>query len=82
MWTLAVIAVIAAVVYGVSLKYSPLRACWHCKGSKRHHSSLFRGARGRCWFCKGTGEKPRFGVRLFMRKTYRAIKAGQHGRNF
>lgn len=82
MWTLVIIAVIAAVVYGVSLRLNPLRACWWCKGSKRHHSSLFRGARGRCWFCKGTGEKPRFGVRLFMRDTYRQIKAGQHGRNF
>jgi hypothetical protein len=79
-WVLIIVSI--SVVYWISLKLNPLWPCFRCKGAKRHYSKLFPGARRRCRACGGTGEKPRLGVRLFMRGTYQAIKNGQHGRNY
>jgi hypothetical protein len=69
--------------YAASLKLLPLRRCWWCKGSKlREDSRFWRGSVGSCWVCRGSGKRTRLGVRLFMRSTHRAIRAGQHGRNY
>ena len=68
--------------YAVSLKYAPYRPCRSCGGSKGHGDILSDRAYGRCWSCKGTGNHPRWGVRLFRRGTYQAIRAGKKGRNY
>jgi hypothetical protein len=69
--------------YLVSLALLPQRRCRWCKGSKvREDTRFWRGAIGTCWLCGGSGKRIRWGVILLMRGTYKAIKAGEHGRNF
>lgn len=81
LWVL--IAVIVTVAYWVSLKILPEKRCRWCKGSKvREDRTFWRGTVGRCWVCKGGGKRIRWGVVLFDRKNYHAIKNGEHGRNF
>jgi hypothetical protein len=75
--------VILAAAYVVSLKVMPQKRCRWCKGSKvREDRQFWRGAIGTCWVCGGSGKRIRWGVILIMRGTYKAIKAGEHGRNF
>lgn len=79
-WPGALVA--GAAVYGLSLVLAPYRPCRTCKGTKGHGDILGNRAYGRCWSCKGTGSHPRWGVRLFRRGTYRAIRDGKEGRNY
>jgi hypothetical protein len=78
-WPGVVVAGIA--VYALSLWWAPYRPCRTCSGSKGHGDIFGNRAYGRCWSCKGTGSHPRWGVRLFRRGTYRAIRSGEKGRN-
>lgn len=71
----------AAGAYLLSLWWAPHRPCRTCGGSKGHGDILGSRAYGRCWSCKGTGNHPRWGVRLFRRGTYQEIRAGKKGRN-
>jgi hypothetical protein len=69
-------------VYALSLIWAPYRPCRTCGGSKGHGDIIGNRAYGRCLSCKGTGNHPRWGVRLFRRAAYRAIRAGKQGRNY
>ena len=80
--TWVIVAGAVAAAYGYSLWRHPYRACWRCHGSKSHVGQAWRGAFGNCWACEGSGLRIRWGVRLFMPGTARAIRAGQHGRNY
>ena len=77
---LAAPIVIAGYVY--SLRRRSKQDCRVCHGRGRSHSGTFRGAYGNCWACHGRGYHIRWGVLLFMRNRAKAIKSGQHGRNF
>lgn len=82
---LIILGIIAAAiaVYGWSLRRRPMRDCWRCHGSKSNEdTTLWKGAWGSCLACGGTGRRIRWGVVLFMRETYRNIKAGGHGRYY
>jgi hypothetical protein len=83
MTALALVAVLAVVAYGFSLWRHPYRPCWRCHGSKGHEdTTAWTGTFGRCRICGGSGRRIRWGVVLFRRGTYRAIKAGKKGRNY
>lgn len=73
--------------YGWSLWRRPLRPCAWCGGSGISTGSdpekpSDRPAFGKCRVCGGRKGLPRWGLRLFMPETRRAIAAGRKGRNF
>jgi hypothetical protein len=80
----AVLAVLAGAGawYGHSVWRHPMRPCWACKGSRSHRDGIWKGAFGNCLACKGRGIRIRWGVRLFTPATAKAIRNGQHGRNY
>lgn len=70
-------------VYGWSLLRHPNRRCWRCGGSKRHDdTTVWRGTSGTCLVCRGKGRYPRWGTRIFMPRTARAIRRGGHGKYY
>lgn len=56
----AVLAVLGAVGYYVSLRIWPYADCGECNGGRKR--------RGRCRSCRGRGKRIRLGARLIYRK--------------
>lgn len=63
---LAVLAVIGALVYYVSLRVHPYTYCRRCNGAGKNAGST-RKRYGKCRSCGGSGRKDRLGVRLLRR---------------
>lgn len=57
-----------AIVYAVSCRVHPYRACKACRRSKESHSTLFKGAFGGCRACGGRGHHLRLGARILGKK--------------
>jgi hypothetical protein len=63
---LVALAILAPLVYYVSLKVHPNTNCRHCKGTARHRGMLFTYAHRPCVECAGTGRHVRWGYRTFF----------------
>jgi hypothetical protein len=74
---LAAAAVIAAAVYGVSLRLHPWAPCRRCSGGGRSRDRVWRKAHGTCRACGGRGRHPRFGVRVLTPGRARRLTEGQ-----
>ena len=52
--------------YWASLHLHPSVRCRTCKGTGRHHGTVFTYASRACLACKGASRVARLGVRLFL----------------
>lgn len=73
--------------YWWSIKRRPYRPCWACKGrgSQTGFDPGNDGRRtpfGRCLVCRNRKRQIRWGVRVFRRKDYAAIRAGKAGKYY
>lgn len=82
MSTVLLVALVALGLYWFSVWRHPYRPCKACKGKKSHQDVNWKGAFGKCWACNGSGSRVRWGVRVLTPGAYRAIKAGEKGKNY
>jgi hypothetical protein len=81
------VLVFIAIAYLLSLRIHPWRACRACRGTGRHHGSVFTYSHRQCLSCGGNGRRARLGVHVFHRGALtwaeRGALAAQHrrGRN-
>ena len=75
------LAAIATGYYWYSVWRHPYRPCRRCGGSEKHRDTQWKGAFGRCGHCQD-GRRVRWGTRILTPGAYRAIRAGQKGRNY
>ena len=66
MSVLLLIAVIAVLIYYVSLRVHPMTRCKRCNRSRHYDLVYTDRARHACPECHGTGRQERLGVRLFL----------------
>lgn len=76
LWLILAAAVIAAAVYGTSLRLHPWTPCRACDGSGKSRDAMWKKAHGTCRACGGRGRHPRLGVRILQPGRARRLAAG------